>query len=243
MTVPMNHKPAAKAKTNDDALKLIVGNDPKYPVLAGVLRDVNHDVATNAKILVAVPVAKARKSTQVVNPKTGEVIAAGENYPNWKMVVPWEQGLEPTGTVKLTAEQVNELAGIAAGFDRVKAMNQQYNGLVPMIMNVGGQQIAVDAQLLLPLIDVMERLGSEGLNLTTYGDRRAILVEDGGGKGIRGLIMPMQNVEGDSVSVVMDGEGVRYVKAVPVTKSVTEPEIRPVGRGCRPRCRCFTRRR
>jgi hypothetical protein len=61
MTVPMNHKPAAKAKTNDDALKLIVGNDPKYPVLAGVLRDEKYDVATNAKILVAVPVERAWK--------------------------------------------------------------------------------------------------------------------------------------------------------------------------------------
>ncbi|MDY0386673.1 MAG: LPD38 domain-containing protein [Methanolobus sp.] len=162
------------------SLKSIVAGDDKFPILTGVFKDAENDklVATDAYVMIVIE-DKTIKKSEVINPKTGEFIADGADYPNYDAEIPRDNPLKRTVNVNEWLAQLNGLVNTKRFFS---------NPLGVRII-IGDNTYHFKSEKMQSVFQVFAEHGVENVELQFSDPTRALVVESN--KGIMGLVMPI----------------------------------------------------
>jgi hypothetical protein len=204
-----------KAKSPDDALKPITGDDPLRPILAGIFHDAENQVkaATNSFMVVVVP-AEIKGESRVIDPKTGLELEG--TFPRYQSVIPtsYPNKLE----IGDAMEFMSELKGLMRVGDFI-------DGLSRVIIEHEGIRHWFDPEKLYKVFNALKETGSKNFILE-YSDKegRALVIKDAEDPRKLGLIMPVVNAEGNGLYKVIDPSNIiKSAAPVPAVKEVEKP--------------------
>lgn len=143
-----------QAKTEEEVLKNIVGNDKNKPVLSGIYHDPSgYKVATDAFKMIAVKTDIGENSGKLINPKTNESIAG--QFPKWKTLV---DGIKDNYDKTVNAK----LSDIHSFSNEAEKLNKEHYATVVELKQIGE---TFDAEILNSTVKGLRMLGVEDVKL------------------------------------------------------------------------------